>query len=219
MLGQPRSTQRYAGQKGKKDRILKERMVVLSRENPRYGYAMLAGTIVFVGVPAAIVVGPATAIYWMKNLLIPLMVILVVVVGTIGLSVRESGKVLDSKDEPPSTNLGKPRRGEGLSEPVYWLLVSLFLLSSVAIACYFWLVVRDQWINARPLVAGRFDEGETLRVIFALLTSVSVASGLLWRHHRTNDSYGSPLEPFFMAVFTLCAALAAVALIPALFAG
>jgi len=38
VLGQPRSTQRYAGQKGKKDRILKERMVVLSRENPRYGY-------------------------------------------------------------------------------------------------------------------------------------------------------------------------------------
>ena len=38
VLGQPRSTQRYARQKGKKDRILKERMVVLSRENPRYGY-------------------------------------------------------------------------------------------------------------------------------------------------------------------------------------
>jgi putative transposase len=38
VLGQPRSTQRYAGRKGKKDRILKERMVVLSRENPRYGY-------------------------------------------------------------------------------------------------------------------------------------------------------------------------------------
>jgi putative transposase len=38
VLGQPRSTQRYAEQKGKKDRILKERMVVLSRENPRYGY-------------------------------------------------------------------------------------------------------------------------------------------------------------------------------------
>ncbi len=38
VLGQPRSTQRYARRKGKKDRILKERMVVLSRENPRYGY-------------------------------------------------------------------------------------------------------------------------------------------------------------------------------------
>jgi putative transposase len=38
VLGQPRSTQRYARQKGKKDRILKERMVVFSRENPRYCY-------------------------------------------------------------------------------------------------------------------------------------------------------------------------------------
>jgi putative transposase len=38
VLGQPRSTQRYARRKGEKDRILKERMVVLSRENPRYGY-------------------------------------------------------------------------------------------------------------------------------------------------------------------------------------
>jgi putative transposase len=38
VLGQPRSTQRYARQKGKKDHILKERMVVLSRENPRYSY-------------------------------------------------------------------------------------------------------------------------------------------------------------------------------------
>ncbi len=38
VLGQPRSTQRYVGQKGKKDRLLKERMIALSRENPRYGY-------------------------------------------------------------------------------------------------------------------------------------------------------------------------------------
>src|SRR5215210_7560507 len=38
VLGQPRSTQRYARQKGKRDHILKERMVALSRENPRYGY-------------------------------------------------------------------------------------------------------------------------------------------------------------------------------------
>jgi len=30
---------------------------------------------------------------------------------------------------------------------------------------------------------------------------------------------GSPLEPYFMAVFTLCAALAAIAALPALFPG
>ena len=181
--------------------------------------AMLAGTIVFVGVLAAIVVGPATVIYWMKNLLIPLMVILVVVVGTIGLSVREGGKVLDSKDEPPSTSPGQSPRGNGLSEPVYWLLVTLFLLASAAMTCFFWLVIRDQWINARLLVAGRFDDGETLRIVFALLACVAVASGLLWRHYRTIDSYGSALEPFFMVVFTLCAALAAVVVLPAIFAG
>jgi putative transposase len=38
VLGQPRATQRYVGQRGEKERILKEEMLVLSRENPRYGY-------------------------------------------------------------------------------------------------------------------------------------------------------------------------------------
>ena len=38
MIGQPRSSQRYAGRKAKRDRRLVERMVELSRENPRYGY-------------------------------------------------------------------------------------------------------------------------------------------------------------------------------------
>jgi len=48
---------------------------------------------------------------------------------------------------------------------------------------------------------------------------VAVSSGLLWRHHKRIDSYGSPLEPFFMAMFILCAALAAIAALPALFPG
>ena len=39
MIGQPRSTQRYVGRpKAERDRALVERMVRLSRENPRYGY-------------------------------------------------------------------------------------------------------------------------------------------------------------------------------------
>jgi putative transposase len=38
MIGQARSSQRYAGRKAEKDRQLVERMVVLSRENPRYRY-------------------------------------------------------------------------------------------------------------------------------------------------------------------------------------
>ncbi len=38
MISQPRSSQRYAGRKAERDRRLAERMVVLSRENPRYGY-------------------------------------------------------------------------------------------------------------------------------------------------------------------------------------
>jgi hypothetical protein len=92
-------------------------------------------------------------------------VILLVVVGTIGLLAREGGKVLDSRDNPPPTptNSRVSPRGEGLSNPEYWLLMSLFL--------------------------------------------------------RRIDSYGSPLEPFFMVVFTLCAALAAVSVLPAIFAG
>jgi putative transposase len=38
VIGQPRSSQRYAGRKAQRDRRLAERMVELSRENPRYGY-------------------------------------------------------------------------------------------------------------------------------------------------------------------------------------
>jgi hypothetical protein len=100
----------------------------------------------------------------------------------------------------PSENASSSPRGEGLSNPVYWLLVSLFLLASVAMACFLWLVIRDQWIHHR------------------LLATVAGSSGLLWRHYRGIDSYGSPLETVFMLVFTLCAALATVAVLPALFA-
>jgi putative transposase len=38
VIGQPRSSQRYVGQKARKDRVLAERVVALSQENPRYGY-------------------------------------------------------------------------------------------------------------------------------------------------------------------------------------
>src|SRR5215213_9618628 len=38
VIAQPCSSQRYAGQKAERDRRLAERMVELSRENPRYGY-------------------------------------------------------------------------------------------------------------------------------------------------------------------------------------
>jgi hypothetical protein len=97
--------------------------------------------------------------------------------------------------------------------------MSLFLVASVAMPCFFWLVIRDQWLYDRLLVAGRFDGGETLRMVFVLLATVAVSSGLLWRHYRRIAAYGSPLDPFFMLVFTLCGGLAAVAALPALFAG
>jgi magnesium-transporting ATPase (P-type) len=185
----------------------------------RHPLAMLLGAFVVVGVLAAIVVlGPDGVFHLLVSFLLPMAVILLVVVGTIGLMVQGGAKVLDSSDAPPSKNASRPPQGEGLSNPVYWLLMSLFLLASVAMACFFWLVIRDQWIHHRLLVAGRFDEGETLRVVFVLLATVAVSSGLLWRHYRRIDSYGSPLETVFMAVFTLCAALATVAVLPALFA-
>src|SRR5215212_2176377 len=38
VIAQPRSSQRYEGLKADRDRDLLERMVELSRENPRYGY-------------------------------------------------------------------------------------------------------------------------------------------------------------------------------------
>jgi hypothetical protein len=206
----------------------------------RHPLAMLFGAIVVVGVLAAIfVIGPGGVFHFLFSFLLPTAVILLVVVGTIGLMVQGGAKVLDSRDEPrsrnasnrpqgeglsnpmywlPSENASSPPRGEGLSNAVYWLLMSLFLLASVAMVCFFWLIIRDQWIHHRLLVAGRFDKGETLRMVFVLLATVAVSSGLLWRHYRRIDSYGSPLETVFMAVFTLCAALAAVTVLPALFA-
>lgn len=38
MIAQPRSSQRYQGRKPDRDRALLQRMIELSRENPRYGY-------------------------------------------------------------------------------------------------------------------------------------------------------------------------------------
>jgi magnesium-transporting ATPase (P-type) len=183
--------------------------------------AMLLGAIVVVvGVLAAIVVvGLGGIFHFLFGFLLPMAVVLTVVVGTVGLAVQGGAKVLDDRDRPSSTNVRRSPRGEGFSNPVYWLLMSLFLVASVAMTCFFWLVIRDQWINNRMLTAGRFDEGETLRVAFVLLATVAVSSGLLWRHHRRIGAYGSPLEPFFMLVFTLCGGLAAVAALPALFAG
>jgi hypothetical protein len=183
--------------------------------------AMLIGAIVVVvGVLAAIVVvGLGGVFHFLFSFLLPMALILFVVVGTIGLAVQGGAKVLDSRDQPSSTNVGNHPRGGVLSSPVYWLVMSLFLLASVAMACFFWLVIRDRWIHDRLLVAGRFDEGETLRVVFVLLATVTVSSGLLWRHYRRVDAYGSTLETVFMAVFTLCAGLAAVTVLPALFAG
>ena len=52
-----------------------------------------------------------------------------------------------------------------------------------------------------------------------MLAGVAATSKLLWRHYRKIDSYGSPLGVFFAVVFALCGALAAVTVLPAVFAG
>jgi magnesium-transporting ATPase (P-type) len=186
----------------------------------RHPLAMLLGAIVLAGLLAAIVVvGAGGVFHFLFSFLLPMALILLVVVGAIALAVQGGAKVLDERDQPSPTNVRNRPRGGGLSAPVYWLLMGLFLLASAAMACFFWLVVRDRWIHDRLLVAGRFDEGETLRVLFVLLATVAVSSGLLWRHYRRVDTYGSTLETVFMLVFTLCAGLAAVTVLPALFAG
>jgi hypothetical protein len=58
-----------------------------------------------------------------------------------------------------------------------------------------------------------------VRLVFVLLATVAVSSGLWWRHYRRIAAYGSLLETVFMLVFTLCGGLAAVTALPALFAG
>jgi len=192
-------------------------------------YAILAVTLVFVGLAA--VMGPGRAIDWFVTDLLPMVVLVGMILGVVGLMMWEGGKVHDARYEQHSARSrvgangvgrgGRAVRGteEGFSNPVYWLLVCLFVLATLAMACFFGLVIYDQWINHRALVAGRFDQGESLRVVFALLAGVAATSGLLWRHYRKVDSYGSPLGVFFAAVFALCGALAAVTVLPALFAG
>ena len=208
-------------------------------------YAILAVLTVFVGLAA--IMGPGRAIDWIVTDLLPMVVLLGVVFGVVGLMMWEGGKVHDERYEQHSTTNSRaarrdeargtplPRAGvnsagrrggwlvrktdDGFSSPMYWLLVCLFVLASVAMACFFGLVIYDQWISHRELVARRFDQGESLRVVFLLLAAVAVTSGLLWRHYRRIDSYGSPLGLFFAVVFALCGALAAVSVLPAVFAG
>jgi hypothetical protein len=70
----------------------------------RHPLAMLLGAIVVVGVLAAIVVlGPDGVFHLLVSFLLPMAVILLVVVGTIGFMVQGGAKVLDSSDAPPST--------------------------------------------------------------------------------------------------------------------
>lgn len=77
--------------------------------------------------------------------------------------------------------------------------------------------IRDLWILQRSLVAGRFDERESLLVTAAALASVAVPSGLLWLHFKRAESYGAPWELLFSVVFALTAILALVTVVPGLF--
>ena len=203
-------------------------------------YVILAVFVGFVGL-AAILVGPGRAIDWVVTDLLPMVALIGVVFGVFGLLVRGGGKVYDERYERPSTTFREGRRdeirvtpsragadGSGrvvrktdgiLPDAAYRLLLGLFLLAVLSMAGFIWLVVRDQWIGDETLVAGRLDDGESLRVLFALLAAAAVPSGLLARHYRRADTYGSPLGPFFQAAFALCAALAAVTALPALFSG
>src|SRR5919202_3625998 len=99
----------------------------------RHPLAMLLGAIVVVvGVLAAIVVlGPGGVFHLLVSFLLPMALILLVMVGTIGLMVQGGAKVLDSRDEPPSENASSPPRSGSLSGPIHWLLMSLFLIASV----------------------------------------------------------------------------------------
>src|SRR5215211_7030069 len=93
----------------------------------RHPLAMLLGAIiVVVGVLTAIfVVGLGGVFHFLFSFLLPVALILLVVVGTISLAVQGGAKVLDSRDSPPSANVSNHPRGGTLSNPVYWLVMSL----------------------------------------------------------------------------------------------
>jgi uncharacterized protein YjbI with pentapeptide repeats len=99
----------------------------------------------------------------------------------------------------------------GLSKLVYRLLVIPFLIACVVTAFFLF------WIAVRALVAQRFDQAESMRILGTLLILVAASSGLLWRQLRNNQKtyfYGSERARFFAVVFALCAALAAVLFLP-----
>jgi hypothetical protein len=94
----------------------RRRVRTMARSRPRWLIGPLSAMLVVVlsFVSLAAVVGPGRAIYWAGTYLIPTVVIVVVVVGTVVLVAREGGKVLDGRDQPPSTNVGTPPSRRGL---------------------------------------------------------------------------------------------------------
>src|SRR5215212_2168312 len=74
----------------------------------RHPLATLLGAIVVVvGVLAAIgIVGLGGLFHFLFSFLLPMAVILLVVVGTVGLAVQGGAQVLDDRDRPPPTNVG-----------------------------------------------------------------------------------------------------------------
>lgn len=104
----------------------------------------------------------------------------------------------------------------GLSGPVYWLFVALFLVAATATIYWVRLYVRDVLIGEELLVTGRFDRTASLRITSACFASLALTSGILFVHYKRADNYGSPLELFFGVVFGLSLYLALMGFLPSL---
>ena len=85
----------------------------------------------------------------------------------------------------------------GLPNPVYWLLVVLFVVTTSAKIFWVLLYARDAMIGEEPLVAGRFGTAASLRLTASCFALMALTSGGPFGHYGRTDHYDSPLELFF----------------------
>ena len=100
----PNTTETFLGSMYEREDLLRQQALGgrAGRVALRVGWwvrtiARIMFVLLVVGIPAAIVVGPGVAIGWVVTFLVPTLVILGVVVGTILLVAREGGKVYDTR--------------------------------------------------------------------------------------------------------------------------
>ncbi len=102
----------------------------------------------------------------------------------------------------------------GLPNPVYWLLVVLFVVTTSAKIFRVLLYARDAMIGEEPLVAGRFGTAASLRLTASCFALMALTSGL--RTLREDRPLRLPARTLLQVVFGFSGAMAVIHLLPSL---